>query len=66
MGNYEMLIWVAYGITGLVMFWLLWRTIKELHDAEAALGNLQEIPGSTFASTRYVAPKISTPADQNA
>lgn len=68
MGEYEIFIWIAYGVTGLVMFWLLWRTVKELHDAETSIATLQDLPGASFASARYLqtASSVKTPVTRAA
>jgi heme exporter protein D len=41
MGGYAAFVWPAYGLTALVMVWLLVATLRRLRERERALAELQ-------------------------
>jgi heme exporter protein D len=41
MGGYGAFVWAAFGLTALVMIWLLVSTLRRLHERERALEELK-------------------------
>lgn len=56
MGGYGAFVWPAYGLTALVMIWLLVSTLRRLRASERALAQLQAgAPGRRVQAARAAA-----------
>jgi len=60
MGGYAGFVWPAFGLTALVMIWLLVATLRRLREREKALAALQAAhPRPARGGTKGSAPKGS-------
>jgi heme exporter protein D len=61
MGGYAAFVWPAYGLTALVMVWLLVATLRRLRERERTLAELQAAnPRRRRGDTGSAAPKNKT------
>lgn len=65
MGGYGTYIWPAYAVAGIIMLWLLWSSVRELHKAQAEFDQLQPPPASAVAGS-YRVIKEAVPATEDA